>query len=115
MSTVKGLGFDLVDVARIRRVLKEHQGAANRLFTDGEREHAKKYSEPAIHFAACFAAKEAYLKALGTGIAGQRLSDIELSHDKAGRPVLVVCGQLLPALVSISHTDTTAGAVVIIL
>lgn len=114
MSTVKGLGFDLVDITRLKQVIGKHSNATNRLFTKTEREHAKKYIEPVIHFAACFAAKEAYFKALGTGISGQRFCDIELLHDKTGRPVLAFCGQILPVFVSISHTDTTAGAVVII-
>ena len=78
-----GIGVDLVDIARLEQALRRTPALAARLFTEGERR------APPASLAACFAAKEAVAKALGAP-PGLRWADVEIVHDQAGRPGLVV-------------------------
>ncbi len=80
MSTIKGIGFDLVDCDRFRAMAQKRPTLIERLFSPEEIAYANKYSDPTVHLCACFAVKEAYLKALGTGINGQVLKNIEMGH-----------------------------------
>jgi len=109
-----GLGLDIVDIARFKRLTTEKPSLTNRILTTREIECANKFSDSIPHLAACFAAKEAYFKALGSGVSGHTFHEVELLHDEAGRPFLSLLGERLPALISISHTDTIVGAVVIL-
>ncbi len=84
-----GHGVDLVEIARIERMLEDHGDRfVTRCFTDEERAYAE--ASPAVRgerFAARFAAKEAVLKALGTGLRdGIEWTDIEVRRDAAGAP-----------------------------
>ena len=111
--SIAGIGFDLVEVNRFTDVRKS---LLERLFNPSEINYAYKFSKPEIHMSACFAVKEAFLKALGTGLsAGIKWKDIELKHKKTGEPFIYFRGEKPPVLVSISHTETTAGAVVILI
>ena len=123
---IVGLGIDLVDIARIERLLAEKgDRALRRLFTDGEAAYALRRPEPARHFAARFAAKEAAFKAL----AGNELArlvgwrDIEVTNEWDGRPTLALHGRAATraaelcvsrALLTLTHSDVTAGAVVVL-
>jgi holo-[acyl-carrier protein] synthase len=89
-GVILGIGVDLVNVSRLDEALRRTPALAARLFTEGERAGA-----PAS-LAACFAAKEAVAKALG-GPAGLRWADVELRHDRAGRPELAVRGTVADA------------------
>ena len=89
-GVILGIGVDLVDVSRLDEALRRTPALAARLFTEGERKGA-----PAS-LAACFAAKEAVAKALGAP-AGLRWADVEISHDRAGRPELAVRGTVADA------------------
>jgi len=82
---ILGIGVDLVSISRMEDSLRRTPALAARLFTEGER------GRPAASLAACFAAKEAVAKALGAP-PGLRWEDVELTHDKAGRPELAVRG-----------------------
>ncbi|MFG0304709.1 MAG: holo-ACP synthase [Phycisphaerales bacterium JB040] len=122
---IVGHGVDLVEVARIERMLGEQgERFLQRCFTHGERAYADTSSKRrAEHLAARFAAKEAALKALGTGWSeGIGWTDIEVARDEAGCPSLVVTGRageiaarqgVLTWHVSLSHTETHAMASVI--
>ena len=77
-GAVAGIGIDAVDIGRFRRALGRRPGLAERLFTDGERAYAAATVDPAPHLAVRFAAKEAVMKALGTGIGGFALHDVEV-------------------------------------
>ena len=69
---ILGLGTDLVDVARFRRVVERHgDGFLERLFSAAEIERCRRTRRPAEHLAARFAAREALVKALGTGLVGR--------------------------------------------
>lgn len=118
-----GLGLDLVDLDRFRRAL-ERGGEAflRRIFTAAERAECARRPDPAPHLAARFAAKEAAMKALGTGwTRGVAFLDLEVRSDGARPPSLEVRGRAAEVLaeqgfrglrVSLTHTARTAGAVV---
>ena len=68
MSTIIGLGLDATDIPRIRATIERYgERFLRRIFTSGEIAYCQRRREPAIHFAGRFAAKEAAMKALGTG------------------------------------------------
>ena len=95
MPSLSGLGSDLVRIQRFRAFLQEGKTAVlERLFTTNERGYCLTKKDPAPHLAVRFAAKEAFLKALGTGLRqGIRWQDIEVVRDQAGKPDLVVTGE----------------------
>ena len=121
---VVGVGIDAVDVARYRRVLTRTPGIAARTFTDGELDYAHLVADPTQRLAARFAAKEAAMKALGVGLGACRWHDLEVVRAEGGEPSLVVHGAahgLVSArgathlLLSMTHTELTAQAIVIAL
>jgi holo-[acyl-carrier protein] synthase len=63
-----------------------------RVFSEAERAYAQGKARPAVHYALFFAAKEAVLKALGTGFTGMAFTDVEVAHDRYGRPVPLLRG-----------------------
>jgi holo-[acyl-carrier protein] synthase len=123
---IVGLGIDLVEVARIERMLREKgERAVERIFTPGEAEYANRRVAPAQHFAARFAAKEACYKALSGDDVARAVGwrDIEVVVDRDGRPSLALHGLarrradqlgVVRALVTLTHTDGMAGAVVVL-
>ncbi|MFP4382225.1 MAG: holo-ACP synthase [Candidatus Sumerlaeia bacterium] len=122
---ILGLGIDIVAVDRIANMLeKRGDRALKRLYTEIEREYCGKMPHPSLHFAARFAAKEAYVKALGTGFsAGIRWKDIGIVNDAKGKPEIFPEGTALEAMrnlgatsafVSLSHDPTHAAAVVVL-
>jgi holo-[acyl-carrier protein] synthase len=120
-----GLGTDLIEVARIAAAA-ERRGPAllERLFTAREIGYCETRHYRFESFAARFAAKEAFLKALGTGVRdGISWHDIEVVRDALGRPELRLTGRALElaeergvssAFVSLSHTRSLATAVVVL-
>ena len=111
--SIAGIGFDLVEVKRFKNA---KNALIERLFNSEEINYALDSLNPEIHFAGCFAVKEAFLKALGTGLSNNiSWKDIELKHKKTGEPFILFRGEEPPVLVTLSHTETTAGAVVILL
>jgi holo-[acyl-carrier protein] synthase len=90
---VAGLGVDIIEIERMERALNRTPRMRERLFSETERAYAQGKARPAIHFALFFAAKEAVLKALGTGFAGMAFGDVEVDHDRYGRPIPVLHGR----------------------
>jgi holo-[acyl-carrier protein] synthase len=123
--SVIGVGVDLVEVARIERALERFgERFLKRIFTQGELDYCQSMPHPARHLAARFAAKEAASKAFGTGI-GRSMGwkDIDIGRRKTGEPYLVFGGQaknlaaerrVTNQLVTLSHTDKHATAVVVL-
>jgi holo-[acyl-carrier protein] synthase len=116
-----GLGIDAVEIDRFRRVLERRPGLAVRLFTEAERAYGNRFSDPAPRLAARFAAKEAAMKALGVGLGAFAFHDVEVVRAASGAPSLRVSGAaavlagergVTSFLMSITHTDTTAEAIV---
>jgi len=93
--SVRGIGIDLVPISRMRQVMERWQERfVTRVFTPSEIAYCRSRKDPAPHFAARFAAKEAGLKALGTGLRlGMSWRDLEVRRDRGGPPVLVLRGR----------------------
>lgn len=111
-----GLGVDAVDVDRFAEVLARQPRMVGRLFTDGERAF-----DATPRLAARFAVKEAVMKALGVGFGAFGWHDVETVRTESGAPELVLRGAAAELasgrgvtrwMVSLTHTDTTAVAVV---
>ena len=86
--SIIGIGSDIVKISRIEK-LAERYGTRflERIFTKNEISYAAAKARPALHFAARFAAKEAFVKALGSGLRqGINWSDIEIINDNLGKP-----------------------------
>ncbi len=118
MATV-GVGVDIVDVPRFALALDRHPKLLTRLFTDQERSDANSRPE---RLAARFAAKEAVLKTLGSGIGAAPWRSIEIRRDASGAPSVHLHGAAKELAsrcgvgelhVSLTHTDQMAAAFVV--
>ena len=114
------IGQDLVDVARFRRALaRQERGFRRRVLTASEWAWSASEDDPAPRAAACFAAKEAAFKALGTGWGdGVAWQDVEVVEDGqglrlAGRAAQVAAEANVALTVSLAHTPETAVAMVL--
>lgn len=116
-----GHGIDLVEVARIAEMLERHGDAfLARCFTAGEQAYAGARKRRDEHLAGRFAAKEAVLKALGTGwTSGIAWTDVEVVLLPSGQPTVALHGRaaelaaaqgITDWVLSISHTDAHAMA-----
>jgi holo-[acyl-carrier protein] synthase len=124
---IAGVGIDLVDIARVERMLEEKgDRILSRLFTDTERAYALGRARPAMHLAARLAAKEAAFKALAGSdearLIGWREVEV-VSPAGGGIPSLRFHGRadlrarelgVAKMFLSLTHTDSTAGAVVVL-
>ena len=90
--TSAGVGVDIIEIERMEKAITRMPRIVQRVFSDVERAYAQSKVRPATHYALFFAAKEAVLKALGTGIAGMGYTDVEVDHDRFGRPIVVLHG-----------------------
>ncbi len=95
MSSIAGIGVDLARVDRFQRLLDLGKDrVVDRIFTDGEKEYCLDRKDPSPHLAVRFAAKEAFLKALGLGLRrGITWHDMEVVRDDLGAPSLKLSGQ----------------------
>ena len=119
-----GVGTDIIEVARVELKLARTEGLKKKLFTGTETAYCESKHRPALHYAARFAAKEAFLKAMGTGWSGgHRFDEIEIINDALGKPELYVhgkvrdfCGEhgVARMSVSLSHVQEMAAAVVVL-
>jgi holo-[acyl-carrier protein] synthase len=126
-NAIVGVGVDAVDVARFRRVLNRRPRLADRCFTEPEWSDATGSADVAQSLAARFAAKEAVMKALGTGIGGFALRDVEVRRAAGtgatrNAPELVLHGSAAELAgargagrfhLSLTHTDAVAIAFVV--
>jgi len=113
-----GIGTDIVEINRIRSAVKQYKDRfLRKIFTDRELTYCRK--KKALRFpelAARFAAKEAYSKAIGTGIVGIKWKEIEIINSANGKPHIYVKRKLNnKALVSLSHSLKYATAVVLLI
>ncbi|PIX35045.1 MAG: holo-[acyl-carrier-protein] synthase, partial [Candidatus Infernicultor aquiphilus] len=91
-----GCGIDLVKIERIEKIIKRWgDNLTSRMFTLLEREYCKKRkSNKYQSYAGKFAAKEALLKALGLGLGGVNWTEIEISNNELGQPIIKTSGKL---------------------
>ena len=122
---IKGIGIDTIEIARIDKIYREHGDRfLQKVLAPAERAYIKKWKSPAARIAARFAAKEACMKALGTGWGqGVRWKDIEVTNDPDGNPALSLQGEAKKILsgmrasavhISITRTKEHATAIVIV-
>ncbi len=115
---IKGVGTDIIEVKRIKRLMEEYgERFFRRILTENEINYCNKFSAPELHFAGRFAGKEAYSKSIGTGVGKEfGWKDIEILNNQKGKPYLVHLKQnefsKLKFEISISHTIDYACAVV---
>ena len=90
-----GMGVDLADVQRIRAAIERHgESLLRRLYTEKERSYCERFKNKYERYAGRFAAKEAAMKALGTGWRrGVRWVDLEVVRESGGRPTLALAGE----------------------
>lgn len=120
-----GLGVDIVSIERMRKILKRTPSFSRRVFSEAERAYCDAKAQPEVHYATRFAAKEAVVKALGTGFSeGIGVRDIEVRRTSKGRPYVVLTGRArqvardqgvdeIPISLSFTHTDAVACAMAI--
>ena len=90
-----GIGTDIVEIERIRRMIERHgDHFVHRCFTAGEVEYARRHRDSAVRFAGRWAAKEAVVKVLGTGfIQGITFHDVEVVALHTGKPTVRLSGE----------------------
>lgn len=120
---IHGVGTDIIEIDRIERSIERYgQKFLDRIFTKEEQNYCSKYHHASRNFAGRFAAKEAVVKALGTGIReGVSWLDIDIINDEHGKPCVSFSKKLQEAfpgtevLLSISHAKEYATAVAILI
>jgi holo-[acyl-carrier protein] synthase len=122
---ILGTGVDIVAVDRVRGILQRQKARfVERVFTPGEQGYCNTHRDPAPHYAVRFAAKEALLKALGTGWSnGIRWIDVEVQREEGKAPVIRIHGQAARIAArmqvraihaSLSHSEENAVATVVL-
>lgn len=121
---VRGVGTDIIEVSRIEEMIQRHDETfLQRVYTAHEIQYCRQRKAAAQHYAGRWAAKEAALKALGTGWArGIKWTDLEVSNEPGGRPRLTLQGAardyaeqlgIEEMKISISHCKAFAVALVV--
>jgi holo-[acyl-carrier protein] synthase len=121
---VTGLGIDMIETKRVSVKIAKESGFREKVFSPAEISYCETKTNKAEHYAARFAAKEAFFKALGTGWKnGTSFNEVEITNDEAGKPEINLLGETQRTIgamaigkisVSLSHLKDLAAAVVII-
>ncbi len=121
---IVGLGTDLAEVPRIRAAIDRFGDRfIHRIYTSGEIAYVQRKANRDQRYAARFAAKEAGMKAIGTGAVGVRWQDFEVANLRSGKPTLRLHGRaaevaaqlgVKTVTLSLTHTKEMAMAVVIL-
>ena len=119
-----GTGIDIIEVERIAKVMERDLGFRDKIYTEGEIAYCEPMKNKYQHYAARFSAKEALMKAIGTGWRfGIRFADIDVYHDELGQPHIRLIGKAKELAekegfskihVSLSHVKQLATAVVVV-
>jgi holo-[acyl-carrier protein] synthase len=117
-----GIGIDLIEVNRIERAMAKNSSFKTRMYSQAEIAYCDSVASSIQSYAARFAAKEAFMKALGTGWADEiSWSEIEILREESGRPILNLLGRtreiadtlgIQRSFVSLTHLKEYAAAVV---
>ena len=121
---IAGIGVDIIEVARIKRVLEKNPAFKSKVYSEREIEYCESKADPGLSYAARFAAKEAFMKALGTGWNHEvSWSEIETISNKDGAPELLISGNSRSAIekrnivncyLSLSHEKEYSVACVVL-
>jgi len=119
-----GVGIDMIEVERVAEKINKETGFRELVFSKAEIAYCESKKKKFEHYAARFAAKEAFFKALGTGWAENTLfNEVEIINDDNGKPDISLSGVtketinkmgIKNVVVSLSHIKSIASAVVII-
>ncbi len=116
---VKGIGVDIIEINRIKEAIINKTRFKDRFFTPAEVSYCEGHKLPWSYYAGRFAAKEAVVKALGTGFRGFKWQDIEIIKDGLGKPEVILHNnaekiaqelQIEEIMISISHSRDYAVA-----
>ena len=121
---IVGIGNDIIEIERIEKAISK-EGFKNKIYTQRELKNIEKRGNRTETYAGIFSAKEAISKAIGTGVRGFSLTDLEILNDDLGKPYVVVSEKLDKILktkkedyqieISISHSKKYATAMAIII
>ncbi len=121
---IAGIGIDMIEVERVAEKIGKNNGFRELVFSPDEMLYCEAKTNKFEHYAARFAAKEAFLKAAGTGWINElNLFEIEIVNDESGKPSIHLSGYTANAIevkrftrisVSLSHLKNIASAIVII-
>jgi holo-[acyl-carrier protein] synthase len=122
MSNIVGIGIDIEEINRFQGLIGEWGGRfETKVYTDSEIDYCRNKTLPMQHFAARFAAKEAFSKAIGTGWRGRfSWKDVEVRNDRNGKPSFALHGPLMKEFgtfhihLSLSHSAAYVAAMVVI-
>ena len=117
-----GIGTDIIEINRIKKAIDKTPNFISRIFTEKEINMFMMKGMRAETIAGNFAAKEAVSKAMGTGVRGFTLKDLEILRDDLGKPVVHINEKVKAIInkanininVSISHNKTSAIALVVL-
>jgi holo-[acyl-carrier protein] synthase len=122
-NMIIGIGTDIVQVERISKSISK-EGFKHKVFSDAEIAYCESKANKAEHYAARFAAKEAFVKALGTGfVEGMAFKEVSVVNDELGKPSIQLTGntaliiaakQISSIQLSLSHVKELAIAMVVI-
>ena len=94
MNDIYGIGTDIVDISRIKKLLNKNKRLINRIFSTREIKYCESRSNKISSYSKRFAAKEAFAKALGTGISkGIAFNEISINNNKNGAPFIELLGK----------------------
>lgn len=113
---IKGIGTDIIEIDRVEKAINRTEGFLNRYFTLKEIEMFERKNFSPQTIAGNFSAKESISKALGTGVRGFSLRDIEILRDELGKPIVNLSEKMKSNLnisdinihLSISHDKSKA-------
>ena len=121
---MRGIGIDLCEIERMERIMQQTPGFLTKHYTEEERAYIQARGQAGAQSAAAmFAAKEAFLKALGTGLGGVAMREIGVAHDASGAPSYALSDAALEKLhlkgasqawLSLTHEAGVAAAVCVI-
>ncbi|GAB1372872.1 holo-ACP synthase [Candidatus Kapaibacterium sp.] len=120
---IYGIGTDIIETSRIQSAVEKYGDRfLSRIYTPLEIEYCNSFNDTRfIHFAARFAAKESFSKAIGTGITqGFKFKEISIQNLESGKPEVILDGELknkyghLKIHISLSHSDTNSVAFLIL-
>ena len=106
-----GLGVDIVEIARMRKIIERSPAFVEKVYSAAERAYCDSHAHPEVHYATRFAAKEAVLKALGTGFSeGIGWLDVEVRRTSKGRPYVVLTGRAREVACAMAITEESVAA-----
>ena len=119
-----GIGTDIIEVERVKQKVEAGKGFKEKVFSSNEIAYCESQTFKAENYAARFAAKEAFFKALGTGWIGEMMfHEVEVLKDDMGKPIILLSGKakefaktkgIKEVHLSLSHIKTIAQAFVVL-